>query len=245
MQVVILAGGFGTRLGEYTRKIPKPMIYVKNLPILIRIINFYRSNGYNKFVIACGYKKEIIYKFFKDQIIKKEDDYEYKNKNLHISFKRENYKIDLIDTGLKTLTGGRIKKIYKFIKGNNFFLTYGDGLSDVNLRRLFKIHIKYKSLITITIVNPKSKYGRVILGKKNLISKFEEKPLLKNEWINGGFMICSTKIFKFIKNSKSILENDVFARILKKKKFYYYKHTGFWHCIDTVRDKTEIEKILK
>ena len=219
MQVVILAGGFGTRLGEYTRKIPKPMIYVKNLPILIRIINFYRSNGYNKFVIACGYKKEIIYKFFKDKIIKKEDDYEYKNKNLHISFKRENYKIDLIDTGLKTLTGGRIKKIYKFIKGNNFFLTYGDGLSDVNLRRLFKIHIKYKSLITITIVNPKSKYGRVILGKKNLISKFEEKPLLKNEWINGGFMICSTKIFKFIKNSKSILENDVFARILKKKKF--------------------------
>ena len=218
MEVVILAGGFGTRLSEYTRKIPKPMIYIKNLPILIRIINFYRSNGYNKFVIACGYKKEIIYKFFKDQIIKKEDDYKYKNKNLHISFKRENYKIDLIDTGLKTLTGGRIKKISKFIKGNNFFLTYGDGLSDVNLRRLFKIHIKYKSLITITIVNPKSKYGRVILGKKNLIAKFEEKPLLKNEWINGGFMICSTKIFKFIKNSQSILENDVFARILKKKK---------------------------
>lgn len=140
---------------------------------------------------------------------------------------------------------GALKKFFKFINYSNFFLTYGDGLSDVNLSKLYKIHLKNKALITITIVNPKSKYGRVILGKKNQIKKFEEKPLLRNEWINGGFMICSKKIFKFIKNSQSILEKDVFNEVLKKKKFFYYKHNSFWHCIDTVRDKTEIERKLK
>lgn len=244
MQVVILAGGLGTRLGEYTKKIPKPMVMINGIPILQRIINFYYDKGHKDFVIACGYKKNIIYQHFK-KLSSKNDSVISKNNNLHIYFKKKKIKINLIDTGLNTLTGGRVKKISKFITSNNFLLTYGDGLSNVNLSKLKKIHIINNSIITISIVNPKSKYGRVKIGTKNKILKFEEKPVLKNEWINGGFMICSKKIFKYIKNTQSILEKDVFSKILKLNKLSYYKHVGFWQCMDTARDKIEIEKILR
>ena len=137
-----------------------------------------------------------------------------------------------------------MKKISNFINSDNFLLTYGDGLSNVNLSKLIKIHEKNKSIITISIVNPKSKYGRVMAGPQNKILKFEEKPVLKNEWINGGFMVCSKKIFKYIKNAQSILEQDVFNKILNINRLSYYKHAGFWQCMDTARDKVEIEKIL-
>jgi len=244
MQVVILAGGLGTRLGEYTKKIPKPMVMINGIPILQRIINFYYDKGYKDFVIACGYKKNIIFQYFK-KLASKDDTVLLKNNNLHIYFKKKKIKINLIDTGLNTLTGGRVKKVSKFIKSENFLLTYGDGLSNVDLSKLKKIHIINRSTITISIVNPKSKYGRVKIGTKNKILKFEEKPILKNEWINGGFMICSKKIFKYIKNTQSILEKDVFNKILKLNKLFYYKHVGFWQCMDTARDKSEIEKILR
>lgn len=244
MQVVILAGGLGTRLGEYTKKIPKPMVMINGIPILQRIIKFYYDKGHKDFIIACGYKKEIIFQYFK-KLTQKNDNIIVKKNNLHIFYKRKKIKVSLIDTGLNTLTGGRVKKISKFINSDNFLLTYGDGLSNVNLSNLSKIHKKNKSIITISIVNPKSKYGRVIVGPKNNILKFEEKPVLKNEWINGGFMVCSKKIFKYIKNSQSILEKDVFKKILNLNKLSYYKHVGFWQCMDTARDKVEIEKILR
>ena len=184
------------------------------------------------------------FQYFK-KLASKDDTVLLKNNNLHIYFKKKKIKINLIDTGLNTLTGGRVKKVSKFIKSENFLLTYGDGLSNVDLSKLKKIHIINRSTITISIVNPKSKYGRVKIGTKNKILKFEEKPILKNEWINGGFMICSKKIFKYIKNTQSILEKDVFNKILKLNKLFYYKHVGFWQCMDTARDKSEIEKILR
>lgn len=244
MQVVILAGGLGTRLGEITKKIPKPMVMINGIPILQRIINFYYDKGYKDFIIACGYKKNIIYKYFKE-LSSKNDTIILKNNNLYVYFKKKKIQINLIDTGLNTLTGGRVKKISKFITSNNFLLTYGDGLSNVSLSKLKKIHLTNNSIITISIVNPKSKYGRVKIGTKNKILKFEEKPVLKNEWINGGFMICSKKIFRYIKNTQSILEKDVFSKILKLNKLSYHKHVGFWQCMDTARDKSELEKVLR
>lgn len=225
MKVVILAGGYGTRISEYTKTIPKPMIKINGIPIMIYIINHYVSYGYKDFYIALGYKGHIIKKFFKN-------------------FKIENVKINLIDTGLKTMTGGRLKRLSKFLKNETFLATYGDGLSDVNLDKLINFHKKKKKLVTLTAVRPPARFG-TIKFKGNKVSYFKEKSSLDEGWINGGFFVMDSKFLKFVKNDETFLEREPFEKLTKKNQLSGYKHNGFWHCMDTLRDKEILEAKIK
>ena len=225
MKVVILAGGYGTRISEYTKTIPKPMIKINGIPIMIYIINHYVSYGYKDFYIALGYKGHIIKKFFKN-------------------FKIENVKINLIDTGLKTMTGGRLKRLSKFLKNETFLATYGDGLSDVNLDKLINFHKKKKKLVTLTAVRPPARFG-TIKFKGNKVSYFKEKSSFDEGWINGGFFVMDSKFLKFVKNDETFLEREPFEKLTKKNQLSGYKHNGFWHCMDTLRDKEILEAKIK
>ena len=224
MKVVILAGGLGSRLSEHTSLIPKPMVKILNIPIIVRIIKFYQQNGYKDFIVASGYKHKIIEKYFL------------------INLKDVNIKI--INTGQKTMTGGRIKKLKKYIGNESFMLTYGDGLSNVNLKKLLKFHISSKNFVTLTAVRPPARFGGIkILGKK--VKYFKEKSNLEEGWINGGFFIMEPEIFKFIKNDHSILERYPLEKICKIKKLGAFKHYGYWQCMDTIRDKKILENLVK
>lgn len=222
---VILAGGYGTRLSEYTNLIPKPMITIGNKPLICHIIDYYISFGVENFYVALGYKGNVIIEYFKN------------NK------KYSKFNINLIKTGLKTLTGGRVKKLEPYLK-NDFFLTYGDGLSNVDLEKLTKHHFKYRKYLTMTVVHPPARFGEVELDKY-LITKFEEKPQLQKGWINGGFFVASPKIFKYLKNDFEMLERQPIKRLLNKKQLTGFKHKKFWFCVDTKREKDLLEKIWK
>lgn len=237
MKVIILAGGFGTRLAGYTKLIPKPMVKIGNTPILVHIMKLYANYGYKDFLIALGYKNIVIKKFFKN----------YKKLNKAFDFKLNNKKctVTLIDTGQNTLTGGRLKKMNRFIKKDeNFMLTYGDGISDVNLKKLEKFHNNHKRLMTVTAVRPPARFGEVIL-KKNKVVSFKEKPQVGDGWINGGFFLVNKRFFNFIKNDKTILEKEPMEKASRLGELYAYKHTGFWKCMDVKRDKDVLEKIYK
>ena len=221
MKVVILAGGLGTRLSEYTKNIPKPMIKIKGVPILLRIIKHYLKFGLKEFYIASGYKSAIIKNYFKK--------------------KRYNFKVKIVDTGLNTMTGGRVLRLKKYLKSETFLLTYGDGLSDVNINKLINFHKKTKNFVTLTAVRPPARFGAIKLHG-NRVKVFREKSRLDEGWINGGFFVMSPKIFKFIKSDKSYLEREPLERISKKNKLGAYKHNGFWQCMDTLRDKKNLEK---
>ena len=225
MKVVILAGGYGTRISEYTKTIPKPMIKVNGVPIIMYIINHYASYGFKEFYIALGYKGNVIKKYFKN-------------------FKKKDLKINLIDTGLKTMTGGRLKRLSKFLKNQTFLLTYGDGLSNVDLDKLIKFHKKNRKLVTLTAVRPPARFGTIKL-KGNKISYFKEKSSLDEGWINGGFFVMESKFLKFINNDKTFLEREPFEKLTKKKQLVGFKHSGFWQCMDTLRDKEILEKKVK
>tara|TARA_B100000401_G_C52704438_1_gene670743 strand:- start:216 stop:908 length:693 start_codon:yes stop_codon:yes gene_type:complete len=225
MKVVILAGGLGTRISEYTKTIPKPMIRVCGKPIIHRIIDHYIKYGHNEFLIALGYKGKVIKEYFKK-----------KKFNKGIS-------IDLIETGKNTMTGGRLKKLKKYLK-DTFLLTYGDGLSNVNLNQLIKFHKKNKKLITLTAVRPPARFGAIKINN-NIVKYFREKNLLDSGWINGGFFVIEPKFIDYIKNDKTFLEQEPFKKVTKKKQMLAFKHSGFWQCMDTLRDKEILEKKIK
>jgi glucose-1-phosphate cytidylyltransferase len=244
MQTVILAGGFGTRLSEETKIIPKPMIEIGNKPILWHIMKIYSHYGYNDFIICGGYKQDYIKEYFKNYFIKNSDvSFDLKNNSVKIHRKQnEDWKITIVDTGITSNTGGRLKKIQKFIKNDNFFLTYGDGLSDVNISKLLNFHLKNKKLATLTAVRPEARYG-ILEIKNNLVKKFNEKPTSKDSWINGGFFVLNKKIFKFIKNYKSIWEQEPLKKITNTQNLCAYKHLGFWQSMDTLREKKILERL--
>lgn len=222
MKVVILCGGLGSRLAEETKIIPKPMIKIGNKPIISHIIKIYEKNGFKKFILATGYKSNIIKSYFKN------------SKN-----------IQCIYTGKRTLTGGRVLKLKKYFKKNeNFMLTYGDGLTNQNLIKLCKHHIKNKKIGTMTVVKPPARFGEVFF-EKNIIKKFDEKPQLSSSWINGGFFVFNYKIFKYIKNSKIMLEREPLNKLVKEKQLSAFIHRGFWQCMDTLRDKETLNKLIK
>ena len=224
MKVVILAGGFGTRLSEYTKSIPKPMIKIGGLPILVRIMKHYAKFGFNEFYIALGYKGNVIKNYFK------------KNKF--------NWKVNLIRTGKNTMTGGRLKRLKKYLNGESFFLTYGDGLSDINIIKLLKFHKKNKKLVTVTAVRPPARFGALKL-KGNFVSYFKEKSRMDEGWINGGFFVVNFNFLNFIKNDKTYLEREPLEKISKLNELSAYRHNGFWQCIDNMRDLISINKKLK
>ncbi len=225
LKVVILCGGLGSRLAEETKKIPKPMVKIGKYPILDHIINIYIKFGFKEFILALGYKKEIIKKYFRNK--------KYKDVN-----------IKLIDTGKKTLTGSRLNKLKKYLNDENFILTYGDGLSDINLDKLLKFHLRNKKVATITAVRPPARFGELFL-KKDIVKKFEEKNQVNTGWINGGFFIFNKKIFKFIPKKSCMLEKEPMNKLTKKKELIAFKHKYFWQCMDTIRDKEILEKIWK
>jgi len=222
MKVIILAGGSGTRISEYTKKIPKPMIPIKGKPIIYHIMKHYAKYGHKDFYIALGYKGHIIKKYFKK--------------------KHLDWNIKLIDTGKKTMTGGRLKRLSKYINTDEtFMVTYGDGISNVNLKKLILFHKKLKKLVTLTAVRPPARFGAIKIIK-NTVTYFKEKFRLDEGWINGGFFVMHKDFLKLIKNDKTYLEREPLNTISKKKSLTAYKHTGYWQCMDTLRDKEILEK---
>lgn len=224
MKIVILAGGFGTRISEYTKKIPKPMVMINRLPILVHIMKHYNKYGFDDFIIALGYKGNIIKKYFKK--------------------KKFPWKVKLVDTGLKTMTGGRIKRLERYLDKETFMLTYGDGLSNVNLKKLYNFHKKNKKFVTLTAVRPPARFGGLKI-KSNLVSYFKEKSKLDEGWINGGFFVIEPKFLKFIKNDETFLEHEPLEKVTSIKNLAAFRHKGFWQCMDTVRDKEKLEIIVK
>ena len=226
MKVVILAGGLGTRMPEYTTKIPKPMVRIGNKPILKHIIDHYVKYGFCNFYLALGYKSEIIRKYIKSTKFSK------------------NVKINLIDTGQKTMTGGRLKRLKKYLNNETFMMTYGDGLSNINLKRLLHFHKKNKKLVTLTAVRPPARFGAIKL-KKNLVSYFKEKSKMDEGWINGGFFVIEPEFLKYIKGDGTFLEREPLEKLTSRKQLSAFKHQGFWQCMDTKRDKDRLEEMLK
>ena len=224
MKVIILAGGKGTRIPEYSSKIPKPMVKINGIPILVHIMNHYSAYGFKDFIIALGYKGKVIKDYFK------------KNKFL--------WNIKLVNTGLNSMTGGRIKLLKEIIGNNTFMMTYGDGVSNVNLKKLLNFHKKNKNLITMTAVRPPARFGAIKL-KGNLVKYFKEKSKIDEGWINGGFFVIEPDFINFIKNENTYLEREPLEVASSKKELYAYKHNDFWQCMDTKRDKDLLEKILK
>ena len=223
MKVVILAGGKGTRISEYTKILPKPMIKIGTKPILEHIINYYIKFGFKDFIIASGYKHSIIKDYFKK--------------------KNFSAKIKVIDTGVETLTGSRIKKLSSELK-ERFMLTYGDGLSNINLRKLLKFHIKNKKKITLTAVHPPARFGELSVVK-NTVVNFEEKPQLQKGWINGGFFVVEPEFLNLIGNKNVMLERTPLKKAVKTKNLAAFKHAGFWFCMDTLRDKKVLDNLVK
>lgn len=224
MKVVILAGGYGTRLSEYTKTIPKPMIKVKGKPLIVRIMKHYSKYGFKDFYIALGYKGHVIKEYFK-------------NKNF-------GWKINLVDTGKNTMTGGRLKRLKKFLKEETFMLTYGDGIADINIKKLLNFHKKNKKLVTLTSVRPPARFGYVKI-KNNLVTYFKEKSMSDEGWINGGFFVINPKFLDYIKNDNTYLEKEPLEKICKLKNLIAYKHKGFWQCVDTKRDLENLKKRYK
>ena len=222
MRTVILAGGLGTRLSEETRNKPKPMVSIGGFPILWHIIKTYEFYNQNEFIIAGGYKQTYI-------------------KNFLLKKSKFNSKIELIDTGLFTNTGGRLLRLKKFLKNNTFMLTYGDGLANININKLINFHKKNKSLATITVVRPPARWGYVKLNN-NTVSKFEEKNQLNEGWINGGFFVFEPGIFDFIKDDTTFLEREPLETLAQMGELMAYKHSGFWQCMDTVRDRDSLQE---
>tara|TARA_B100001741_G_C16520465_1_gene584475 strand:+ start:545 stop:1237 length:693 start_codon:yes stop_codon:yes gene_type:complete len=224
MKVIILAGGMGTRLSEYTKSIPKPMVKIKKIPIILHIMNHYSKSGFKDFIIATGYKSKIIEKFFRKKIF--------------------NWNVKIIYTGKNTMTGGRLKRLRKVVGNETFMMTYGDGVSNINLKKLIKFHKKNKKMITLTAVRPPARFGAIKING-HLVKHFKEKSKLDEGWINGGFFVIESKFLKFIKNDKTYLEREPLETASKKRQLSAFKHEGFWQCMDTKRDKDYLEKILK
>lgn len=244
MKVVILAGGIGSRISEESVVRPKPLIEIGGMPIIWHIMKIYSSYGFKDFIICCGYKGYLIKEFFSNYFLHSSDltiDLE-NDKIIYHEKKKESWKITLVDTGENTSTGGRIKKIKKFITEENFCLTYGDGVSAVNIKKLVNFHIKNKKKATLIAVKPKGRFGLLKL-KGNKVEEFLEKPLGDGGWVNGGFFVLNKDIFKYISSEKTIWEREPLEELSKKNQLMSYKFNGFWYAMDTLKDKNYLENL--
>ncbi len=247
MKVVILAGGFGTRIAEESQRVPKPMIEIGDKPILWHIIKEYSYYGFNEFIICLGYKQQVIKEYFANYYLNNSDITFDMKKNDFIVHKTctEPWKITLIDTGLNTMTGGRIKRIKDYIGDETFMVTYGDGVCDINIKELLKYHKKHKKIATITAIQPGGKFGALSIGEKDKITSFVEKSREDGGWINGGYMVFEPKIFDYIDGDEIALEQKPLETLAKEGQLMAYKHDGFWQCMDTIKDKLYLEELLK
>ena len=243
MKAVILAGGYGTRINEETQFKPKPMVEIGGKPILWHIMKHYSAHNINDFVICLGYKGYVIKEYFANYFLHMSDvTFDVKNNTMDVHQKfAEPWKITLVDTGDKTMTGGRVKRIEKYIDGT-FCLTYGDGLSDVNITELLKHHQKNKVIATLTTVNPTSRFGKIITNDEK-VTTFEEKPSLKSDLINGGFFVFEPEIFNYIQDDNTILEKEPLENLTRDNRLGAFKHDGFWQPMDTLREKNYLEEL--
>jgi glucose-1-phosphate cytidylyltransferase len=245
MKVVILAGGLGTRLSEETVLKPKPMVEIGGMPILWHIMKIYSSYGFNDFVICLGYKGYLIKEFFSNYFLHKSD-ITVDLKNNKVIFNEsdaEPWTITLVDTGVNSMTGGRIKRIQKHIGNEPFFLTYGDGLSDVNIAELLDTHKRENKFLTVTSVQPHGRFGALNLSESNQVISFLEKPKGDGSWINGGFFVCQPEVFDYINGDDMIFEKDPMEALAHEGKMQAFLHHGFWKPMDTLRDKVELEQL--
>jgi glucose-1-phosphate cytidylyltransferase len=245
LPVVILAGGFGSRLDSLTETLPKPLVKITKIPIIFYILKIFIKQGLTNFYIATGYMSKEFFNYFKKiksrkiKIIKTKN-----NAKIQLEIEGTNCIINLIYTGQNTMTGGRLKKIGKFIKEDTFFLTYGDGLANVNLRKIFNLHKKSKRLVTVTAVNPPARFGELqITGSR--VKNFSEKKSIIRAWINGGFFLINKKFLRLIKNKNTILEREPLETAARINQLSAYKHYGFWQCMDTRRDRDKLINMVK
>lgn len=244
LKTVILAGGLGTRLSEETHLKPKPMVEIGGKPILWHIMKIYSHYGLNEFIICAGYKGYVIKEYFANYFMHMSDiTFDIKqNKFIVHRENAEPWSVTIVDTGDNSNTGGRIKRIKKYINEEDFFLTYGDGVSDININKLYSFHKKHKKQATLTAIQPSARYGALKI-KNNIVKTFDEKPAQVDNWVNGGFFVLNKSIFKYIKNDLTIWEAESLKKISQKNQLMAYKHKGFWQSMDTLREKNNLEKL--
>ena len=245
MKVLILAGGFGTRLSEETELKPKPMVEIGGKPFLWHIMKMYSAEGFNEFVILLGYKGYAIKEYFANYFLHQSNvtlDLSTNNVEVHNS-NSEPWKVTLLDTGLHTMTGGRIKRAIDFINNETFLLTYGDGVASVDIRESLAFHHKHGKAITMTSVQPAGRFGALSINADKQVLSFKEKPKGDGNWINGGFFVCEPKVLDYITGDSSVFEQKPLEDLAKDGELYTYRHNGFWQCMDTLRDKSNLNEL--
>lgn len=246
MKVVILAGGFGTRISEESHLRPKPMIEIGGQPILWHIMKIYSFYGFHEFIICAGYKQQIIKEYFANYYLHRSDvTFDFADggaMTVHNNVS-EPWKVTIVDTGYDTMTGGRIKRIAPYIGNEDFFLTYGDGVSDVHLDKLLKFHKEQNKIATITVINPGQRFGSVELNSDGIVTAFREKNIMDGDLINGGFMVAKPAIFDYIDGDDIFLEREPMEKLAKEQQIAGFVHEGFWQCMDTQRDMEALEKM--
>ena len=244
MKVLILAGGMGTRLSEETNLIPKPMVEIDGKPILWHIMKIYSAHGYNDFIILLGYKGYVIKEYFANYFLHKSDvTFNMKENKMTIHEEHcEPWNVTLIDTGLHTMTGGRVKRAQKYVGNEPFMLTYGDGVSDIDIGKLVEFHKAHGKAATMTSVQPEGRFGALVFNENGEVTSFAEKPKGDGAWINAGFFVCEPKVFDYITEGDStIFERSPLENLAKDGELYTYHHDGFWKCMDTLRDKQQLQ----
>jgi len=245
VKTVLLAGGFGTRISEESHLKPKPMIEIGGMPILWHIMKHYSHYGFNEFIICAGYKHQVIKEWFSNYFVNNSDvtfDFSRGNETIIHNRRSEPWKVTVVDTGLTTMTGGRIKRIGDYLDAEPFFMTYGDGVSDVDIPSLLEFHQRHKKLATMTAIQPDSRYGMIDFDGDRVLA-FREKSQTDTSWINGGFMVLNPAVLDYIRDDTVMFEREPMEKIAEAGQLMCYKHTGFWQCMDTLRDKERLERL--
>lgn len=248
MKVVILAGGFGTRISEESHLKPKPMIEIGGRPILWHIMKIYSSYGFNDFVVCLGYKGYSIKEYFAHYFLHESDiTFDFKNENHQVTHYHtaEPWTVTLVNTGNETMTGGRLKRVSKHLGNEPFMLTYGDGVANVDIQKLVSYHHRHGKLVTVTSIQPSGRFGALEIDDSNEVQGFQEKPQGDGAWINGGFFVMQPEVLKYIEGDETVLEKEPLERLAREGNLVAYKHTGFWQPMDTLRDKNLLEDLWK